>query len=112
SILTRVTKRSSVPTFGLTHVALAVRDVGRSLRFYNAVLGTVTVYQQADFAQAQTPGSRDVLVLERKPRRAGSSGRIGHFGFRLRKPAGIKQAITAIRKAGGKLISHGEFVPG
>jgi catechol 2,3-dioxygenase-like lactoylglutathione lyase family enzyme len=105
-------KQSFVPTFGLTHVALAVRDVEKSLRFYNAVLGTETVYQQKGFAQAQTPGSRDVLVFERKPRRAGKAGGIIHFGFRLRKPRAIEQAVRAVRKAGGKILSHGEFVPG
>lgn len=103
---------SAVPTFGLTHVALSVRDVEKSLRFYNAVLGAVTVYQQDDFAQAQTPGSRDVLVFERKPKQAGKPGGIVHFGFRLRRAADIQKALKAIRKAGGKVLSHGEFVPG
>ena len=48
-----------VKTHGLTHVALAVRDPQRSLSFYRAVLGVVPVYEQKDFVQAQTPGSRD-----------------------------------------------------
>jgi catechol 2,3-dioxygenase-like lactoylglutathione lyase family enzyme len=104
--------RSFVRTFGLTHVALAVRDVEKSLRFYHAVVGAVTVYQQKDFAQAQTPGSRDVIVFERKPRRAGKSGGIAHFGFRLQDPGDIKKAIRTVRQAGGKLLSRGEFVPG
>ena len=56
-----------VHTHGLTHVALAVRDPQKSLRFYQAVIGVVPVYVQSDFVQAQTPGSRDVLVFERKP---------------------------------------------
>jgi catechol 2,3-dioxygenase-like lactoylglutathione lyase family enzyme len=95
-----------VRTHGLTHVALAVRDPQRALAFYRAVLGVVAVYQQADFVQAQTPGSRDVLVFERRPRDAGKAGGIAHFGFRLQKP---KAAITA---AGGRIREHGEFVPG
>ena len=32
-----------VKTYGLTHVALAVRDPQRSLAFYRAVLGVVPV---------------------------------------------------------------------
>ena len=60
-------KSSPVKTHGLTHVALAVRDPQRSMRFYQDVLGAVAVYESDDFVQVQTPGSRDVLVFERKP---------------------------------------------
>ena len=99
-------------TFGLTHVALAVRDPRRSLAFYRAVLGVVPVYEQPDFVQAQTPGSRDVLVFERKPTAAGTPGGVAHFGFRLQRPADISRAIAAIRAAGGRIREHGEFIPG
>jgi catechol 2,3-dioxygenase-like lactoylglutathione lyase family enzyme len=101
-----------VRTHGLTHVALAVRDPQRSLAFYKAVLGVVPVYEQDDFVQAQTPGTRDVLVFERRPRDAGKSGGIAHFGFRLQKPNDIEKALAAIRAAGGTIREHGEFVPG
>ncbi len=105
-------RSTPVRTYGLTHVALSVRDVEKSLRFYHAVLGAVTVYQQDDFAQAQTPGSRDVLVFERRPKSAGKPGGIVHFGFRLRKATDIEKALKAVRKAGGTILKHGEFVPG
>jgi catechol 2,3-dioxygenase-like lactoylglutathione lyase family enzyme len=100
-----------VRTFGLTHVALAVRDPQRSLRFYQAVFGVVPVYEDANFVQAQTPGSRDVLVFERK-RRAGQRGGVLHFGFRLRRPSDIARAIQAVEAAGGVIRDRGEFVPG
>jgi catechol 2,3-dioxygenase-like lactoylglutathione lyase family enzyme len=101
-----------VETFGLTHVALAVRDPQRSLAFYRAVLGVVPVYQERDFIQAQTPGSRDVLVFERNAAKAGRAGGVIHFGFRLVYPADIDAAGRAVEQAGGTITDRGEFVPG
>ena len=101
-----------VKTYGLTHIALAVRDPERSLKFYEAVLGVVCVWRSDDFIQAQTPGSRDVLVFERNPKRAAKSGGVAHFGFRLTKPSDINAAAKAVRDAGGTVTDQGEFVPG
>jgi catechol 2,3-dioxygenase-like lactoylglutathione lyase family enzyme len=102
----------AVRTHGLTHIALAVRDPEASLRFYGKVLGVVPVYQEKDFIQAQTPGSRDVLVFERDRPKAGRRGGPHHFGFRLKRAADIAAAVKAIRGAGGTIEERGEFVPG
>ena len=96
----------------MTHVALAVRDPERSLAFYQAVLGVVPVYRDRTFVQAQTPGARDVLVFEKAARRAGRRAGVKHFGFRLRRARDIDRAIAAVRRAGGRIKSSGEFVPG
>ena len=101
-----------VRTFGLTHVALAVRDVERSSRFYQNVFGAIEVYRDAGFAQLQTPGARDVLVLEQASTGAGASGGITHFGFRLVAPEDIHDARRAVESAGGVVREQGEFVPG
>ena len=101
-----------VPTYGLTHIVLSVRDLARSARFYEQLVGARTVYSDANFVQLQTPGSRDVIVLERRPRRAGKPGGIAHFGFRLRRPSDIGKAVAAVKAAGGRVKSTGEFVPG
>jgi catechol 2,3-dioxygenase-like lactoylglutathione lyase family enzyme len=103
---------AAVATWGLTHVALAVADPARSLRFYRAVLGVVAVYEGDDFVQAQTPGSRDVLVFERRPTAAGRAGGVAHFGFRLRSPDDLPRARAAVLGAGGVVTDEGEFVPG
>jgi catechol 2,3-dioxygenase-like lactoylglutathione lyase family enzyme len=101
-----------VKTYGLTHIVLSVRDPKRSARFYEGVLGARVVYDDANFVQMQTPGSRDVIVLERRPKRAGKSGGVVHFGFRLRRPQDIGAAIAALKTAGAKIKDSGEFVPG
>lgn len=103
--------RRGVETYGLTHVALAVRDPARSFAFYRAVFGMKAVYREADFIQAQTPGSRDVLVFERTARRPVRGG-VKHFGFRLTRPEDITKALRAVEAAGGRVLSHGEFCPG
>jgi catechol 2,3-dioxygenase-like lactoylglutathione lyase family enzyme len=100
-----------VKTFGLTHIALAVKDPERSLDFYHRILGSVPVYRAADFIQAQTPGSRDVLVFERGPGQGRKNG-VRHFGFRLTRPSDITKAVEAITAAGGRIRSQGEFCPG
>ena len=101
-----------VRTYGLTHVALTVRDLRRSSRFYQTLLGAKVVYSTPTFVQLQTPGCRDVLVLEPGRHDAGRSGGIAHFGFRLRRARDIDLAIASIKKAGGRVLSHGEFAPG
>ena len=103
---------SPVRTHGLTHIALKVRDPEASLAFYARLLGVVPVYRDDTFIQAQTPGSRDVLVFERSEQNVGDQGGIAHFGFRLVDPADIAEAITSVEEAGGHVLSHGEFVPG
>ena len=101
-----------VKTYGLTHVAVAVRDVKRASKFYRSVFGAVEVYANDGFVQLQTPGSRDVLVFEEKPKVAGKTGGIAHFGFRLQDPKDIDAAAREVKKAGGTIKEQGAFVPG
>lgn len=101
-----------VKTHGLTHVAVAVRDVNRASKFYRAVLGAEEIYKSDHFVQLQTPGTRDVMVFEKDPKRAGKAGGIVHFGFRLQNPRDIDKAARAVKKAGGRIKEQGEFVPG
>jgi predicted enzyme related to lactoylglutathione lyase len=101
-----------IKTHGLTHLALAVRDVERAFAFYHEVFGAVKIYHEPGFLQAQTPGSRDVLVFEENPAKAGQPGGVAHFGFRLCDPADCEKALQAITEAGGTILRHGEFCPG
>jgi catechol 2,3-dioxygenase-like lactoylglutathione lyase family enzyme len=115
------TRRKTVPvarpavavrTHGLTHLALAVRDAARSFRFYRQVFGMVAVYRRPGWIQAQTPGSRDVLVLDQSGAGPGTHGGVAHFGFRLVDPADLGAAARAVVRAGGRIESQGEFCPG
>ena len=101
-----------IKTFGLTHIALAVKDARRSFDFYRKVFGVVKVYDDGGFIQAQTPGSRDVLVFDESAPRTGKRGGIEHFGFRLTKPKDVEAAAKAVKQAGGKILDQGEFCPG
>jgi catechol 2,3-dioxygenase-like lactoylglutathione lyase family enzyme len=101
-----------IKTYGLTHVAVAVKDVARASRFYRRVLGAVEIYRSDSFVQLQTPGTRDVLVFERDRKKAGKAGGIAHFGFRLQHPKDIDAAAKAVKRAGGRIKEQGEFVPG
>jgi catechol 2,3-dioxygenase-like lactoylglutathione lyase family enzyme len=101
-----------IKTLGLTHLALTVSDLERSFQFYHDVFGMLAVYREPHFLQAQTPGARDVLVLEEGTENVGLSGGIKHFGFRLTDARDIDRAVKAIERAGGKIKHRGEFCPG
>lgn len=101
-----------IRTLGLTHLALTVSDLERSFQFYHDVFGMLAVYREPTFIQAQTPGARDVLVLEAGTQQVGKSGGIKHFGFRLAEALDIDKAVTAIERAGGKIKHRGDFCPG
>ncbi|MDP9204637.1 MAG: VOC family protein [Gemmatimonadota bacterium] len=101
-----------IKTLGLTHLALTVSDLERSFQFYHDVFGMLAVYREKTFLQAQTPGARDVLVLEEGTENVGVSGGIRHFGFRLTDARDIDRAAAAIERAGGKIKHRGEFCPG
>jgi catechol 2,3-dioxygenase-like lactoylglutathione lyase family enzyme len=58
-----------IKTYGLTHIALAVEDIKRSVRFYKKVFGAREMYNSDGFAQVQTPGSHDIIVFEEKRKR-------------------------------------------
>ncbi len=99
-------------TYGLTHLALAVKDVIRTRKFYEIIFSMKVMYLEKGFLQMTTAGNNDIIVFEEKQQVTGSSGDIAHFGFRLKEAGDIEEIINRIHKAGGTIIEQGEFVPG
>ena len=99
-------------TYGLTHIAIAVKDLNETLRFYQKVFEVKVMYHKDDFLQVTTPGANDLIVFEKKKADYGKTGGIAHFGFRLRKAEDIDEMAKRIKSAGGTIIDKGEFVPG
>jgi len=103
----------SPKTYGLTHLAIAVHDIQRTLKFYQQVFDMQTMYHEDGFLQLTTPGANDILVFEEKKEASiGETGGIAHFGFRLKDPTGIDEMVNRVKLAGGIIIDKGEFVPG
>ena len=101
-----------VPTHGLTHIALAVRDAERSLMFYRQMFGVEAYFREEGRIHAKTPGCHDVITFDEHAPSPGTSGGIIHFGFRLRSPDDINAAVEEVERAGGRLLRRGEFAPG
>lgn len=100
-------------TYGLTHLAIAVSDIERTLNFYQDVFDMAIMYHETDMIQLTTPGSNDIIVFEKKNSDSiGNSGGIAHFGFRLREANDVEDLRKRIVRAGGVIVEEGEFVPG
>ena len=104
-----------IKTCGLTHLHLMVRDIRRSLDFYQTVFGMEVRFWAGDgLVFLNTPGSNDMIALHQsdgdKP--TGASGGIAHFGFQLKNSEDLDTAISEVVAAGGALKNRGEFAPG
>jgi catechol-2,3-dioxygenase len=101
-------------TYGLTHLAIAVADLDRTLQFYQHVFGMEVMYHEPDMIQLTTPGSNDILVFEKSKDKQliGRSAGIAHFGFRLRTKDGIKTITDKLKQVNAVVVDEGEFVPG
>ncbi|MEP6928297.1 MAG: VOC family protein [Ginsengibacter sp.] len=101
-----------IKTYGLTHISISVKDIHRSATFYENLFGAKRMYVAEQFIQLQTPGSRDIIVLDKSSEEFKKKNGVKHFGFRLIDITDVKLLISEIEKAGGKIKDSGEFCPG
>ncbi len=104
-----------IKTRGLTHIHLMVRDLQRSLSFYQTVFGMKERFRAGgELVFLNTPGSNDVFALhqaaENEP--TGVNGSILHFGLQLVNKSELDVAIAEVEAAGGTMNKRGEFAPG
>jgi catechol 2,3-dioxygenase-like lactoylglutathione lyase family enzyme len=105
-----------IKTQGLHHIHLVVRDLERSLRFYQSVFGMEERFRDGPhMVFLSTPGSRDLITLNQddaEPDKAGQSGGIAHFGFKLSHGSDLDAAAGEVERGGGRVLSRGEHAPG
>ena len=97
-----------IATQGLTHIHLAVRDLQRSLRFYQSVFGMqVRFWDGPSMVFLNTPGSADTITLRQAEagEPVGGGGGVGHFGFRLAPAAALDAATKEIVRLGDVIAS-------
>jgi|SRR5262245_967842 len=105
-----------IKTRGLHHIHLVVRDMQRSLRFYQSVFGMREQFRTGPrMIFLSTPGSHDLITLNEDAAdrdKAGESGGIAHFGFQLSPGSDLDSAAREVESGGGRVVSRGEHAPG
>jgi catechol 2,3-dioxygenase-like lactoylglutathione lyase family enzyme len=104
-----------IETEGLTHIHLLVRDLDRSLGFYQAVFGLEEKFREGETMVFLGTAGGDTITLNEVglgSEIAGIRGGIDHFGFRLRDGADLDRAIAEVEAAGGRLVRRGDHPSG
>jgi catechol 2,3-dioxygenase-like lactoylglutathione lyase family enzyme len=101
-----------VRTYGLTHTALVVSDLDRSIAFYGALLGAEVRHRNERGADITTPGCHDIISLQLATDGVtGEMGQLGHIGFRLQAAEPLETLSRAVESAGGTVTESGFFTP-
>jgi predicted enzyme related to lactoylglutathione lyase len=98
---------------GLRHINLNVKDVGRSLKFYQEAFGLeVDFWEGKRMVFIHSPGVNETITLcQAKEGEPVGGGGVSHFGFSIPKNS-LDEMVRQIENAGGKVQSRGEHAPG
>jgi catechol 2,3-dioxygenase-like lactoylglutathione lyase family enzyme len=95
---------------GFNHLHINVRDLPRSIRFYEAAFGLKVGFNAGPdlvFMVPQTDGHSLALHRAGNKEPVGMAGGFQHFGFKL-DANNLDRAIAQVEDAGGKLVSRGK----
>ncbi len=88
---------------GIRHIALRVRDVGRSLEFYTKIMG-MRVEWTPDPDNVYLTSGTDNLALHKATAESetssGSAGTLDHFGFVVAKPEEVDEWAGKLESLG------------
>jgi catechol 2,3-dioxygenase-like lactoylglutathione lyase family enzyme len=102
-----------IPTRGLRHIQLLVRDAERSFAFYHRLFGIEEQFRDGPAIFASVPGGGDMITLAGWPAwEPGAHQGLRHFGFALDLGADIPAAVALIDQSGGTAIRTGEHEEG
>lgn len=98
-----------IRTLGLNHINLNVRDIQRSLAFYQAAFGLeVRFWEGEKMVFVGSEGANDLITLHEVPAdEPVAGGGVSHFGFRFDRHASMDDIVMQIERAGGKLRNRG-----
>jgi len=89
-----------MPTEGLTHVALKVRDLKKTEEFYIGVLGLEVAFRHPpSMIFLRTPGSRDLLNFVKSNQKFSGNQGLEHIGFKV-TASQLKQIEKKLRASG------------
>jgi catechol 2,3-dioxygenase-like lactoylglutathione lyase family enzyme len=95
---------------GFNHLHINVRDLARSIRFYEEAFGLKVGFsagKELIFMVPQTRGHSLALHQVGPDEPVGTAGGFQHFGFKL-DVNDHDRVIKQVEKAGGKLVSRGK----
>ena len=100
----RAARRGAIRAPAVTHLAIPVRDLRRSIRFYRGFLGMEVTWRDSEMVNFRAgPGTSGFDLTVAKDRRADGRGTPIHFGWRLRSAREVGRWEGRLRAAGVRI---------